>query len=60
VLLPLTQLCQMFEGPNNVILKRYHKLLDYDNLRRKFQSDKVNSNTNVLYQLLTFIFNPGL
>ncbi|XP_060600794.1 dynamin-binding protein-like isoform X2 [Ruditapes philippinarum] len=41
VVLPLGQMTQMFEGPNKVIQKRYDKLLDYDNLKRKSQSDKV-------------------
>ncbi|XP_045175182.2 dynamin-binding protein-like isoform X2 [Mercenaria mercenaria] len=41
VVLPLGQMTQMFEGPNKVIQKRYDKLLDYDNLKRKCQSDKV-------------------
>ncbi|KAH3885546.1 hypothetical protein DPMN_009541, partial [Dreissena polymorpha] len=38
---PLTQLVTLFEGPDMVIQKRYDKLLDYDNLKRKAQSDKV-------------------
>ena len=41
VLYPLTQLSQLFEGPNKVIQKRYDKLLDYDNMKRKAQNDKV-------------------
>jgi hypothetical protein len=41
VIYPLNQMLQMFEGPSNVIQKRYDKLLDYDNLKRKSQSDKV-------------------
>ncbi|WAR03204.1 DNMBP-like protein [Mya arenaria] len=40
VIIPLTQMLQMFDGPSKVIQKRYDKLLDYDNLRRKAQSDK--------------------
>ncbi|KAL4224790.1 hypothetical protein ACF0H5_015486 [Mactra antiquata] len=45
VVLPLNQMVGMFEGPNKVIQKRYDKLLDYDNMKRKAQNDKAFEKT---------------
>ena len=42
VLQPLSTLLLLFEAPNKVIQKRYHKLLDYGNLSRKAKDDKVS------------------
>jgi hypothetical protein len=35
VVVPLGNLIVMFNGPNNVIQKRFDKLLDYDSMQSK-------------------------
>ncbi|KAL3842358.1 hypothetical protein ACJMK2_020381 [Sinanodonta woodiana] len=40
VVSPLTQLSQTFVGPIKVIQKRYDKLLDYDNMSRRYKDEK--------------------
>ncbi|KAK3591896.1 hypothetical protein CHS0354_005105 [Potamilus streckersoni] len=40
VVSPLTQLSQSFVGPIKVIQKRYDKLLDYDNMSRRYKDEK--------------------
>ncbi|XP_071100448.1 dynamin-binding protein-like isoform X2 [Haliotis cracherodii] len=42
VLVPLSQLIQMFDGPNNVIEKRFDKMLDYDSQFRKAKDNEKN------------------
>ena len=50
VIFPLNTLVAMFNGPNNVIDKRFDKLLDYNNMLGRGKDEKVGG---------IFFFNGG-
>jgi hypothetical protein len=43
VLVPLNKMVAMLNGPNNVIDKRFDKLLDYNNLMGRGKDEKVTA-----------------
>ena len=49
VVVPLNTLVATFNGPNNVIDKRFDKLLDYNNMLGRGKDEKVGSGNFLLW-----------
>jgi len=53
VIPPLNSLLLMFQGPSNIIRKRYHKLLDYENADNRLGSLKDGELITTVSRLLS-------
>ena len=56
---PINSLLLMFQGPSNLIRKRYHKLLDYENSTDRLGSLKDGDLTfSAVSALTSFVTRP--